>query len=254
MGNDFSRSITLNASGAVPLPGAHTLALAFERLRWLAAAGDQPVDQSYDLQGHAVGELEVVRSPQPEPIPMGPCVATAAAAVLIAAASALRQRRLAPQVLAAPVPRESSGEVKLRLAPLGVRLAGAMVDLLPCVAAIGLLRHGSAEGWGPWVDLQSIERIIGLALLTYLLHTTIAEAICGQSVGKMLFGIRVVGPDGQPPSMQAVLVRNILRLVDLGVVGLVLMGLTPLHQRLGDLAAGTVVIATDIEPDRQEGT
>ena len=251
LGSDFSRTVTLSAASGVPVAGAHTLAFAFERLRWLAEAGDQPIDQSYDLQGHAVGELEVVRGPQPEPVPIGPCVAAAAAAVLIAAGSALRQRRLQPAVVAVKVPGDSPSEVRLRLAPLGVRFSAALVDLLPCVAAVGLLRHGGgAAGAGQWVDLLSIQRISALSLLTYLLHTTVAEMICGQSVGKMLFGARIVGPDGQAPSVRSVLVRNLLRMVDLGPVGVALILLTPLHQRLGDLAAGTVVIATDIDRDR----
>jgi uncharacterized RDD family membrane protein YckC len=89
-------------------------------------------------------------------------------------------------------------------------------------------------------------------VLTYLLHTTVAEAICGQSIGKMFFGIRVVGPEGEPPSLRSIILRNILRVLDLAVAPLLLVLLTPLRQRIGDLAAGTVVIATDVEEDRKE--
>jgi len=260
LGNDFSKTITLSAPGplAAAMGGAHvissshTVAFAFERVRWLGIVDEQPIDQAYDLEGHTAGAMEMVRGPQAEPIPLGPCVATAAAAVVIAAGSALRQRKAQPAVFAAKGPRTSPSEIKLRLAPLGVRFAAGLVDLLPCLAAVGLLRHPGAEGLIPVVDSESVRRIAALALLTYLLHTTVAEAICGQSIGKMFFGIRVVGPDGDPPRLWSIILRNILRLVDLLVVPLLLVLLTPLRQRIGDLAAGTVVIATDVDEDRPE--
>jgi uncharacterized RDD family membrane protein YckC len=217
-------------------------------------ADGQPIDQAYDLEGHPAGQVEVVRGPQPEPIPMGPCVAAATAAVLIAAGSALRQRRSQPAALAAKSVRSTSGEIKLRLAPLGVRFAAGLVDLLPCLAAIGLLRRPGAEGLGPLVDPESVRNIATLALATYLLHTMLAEALCGQSIGKMLFGLRVVGPEGEAPPLRSVILRNVMRVLDLGVVPLLLVLLTPLRQRIGDLAAGTVVIATDVAEDRQEPT
>jgi uncharacterized RDD family membrane protein YckC len=260
LGNDFSKTITLSApasvaattSGAHVVSNSHTVAFAFERVRWLGIVDDQPIDQAYDLEGHTAGAMEVVRGPQSEPIPLGPCVATAAAAVLIAAGSAMRQRKSQPAVLTAKGPRTSPGEIKLRLAPLGVRFSAGLVDLLPCLAAVGLLHHPGAEGLVPLVDPESVKRIAALAVLTYLMHTTVAEAICGQSIGKMFFGIRVVGPEGEAPSLRSIILRNILRVLDLAIIPLVLVFLTPLRQRIGDLAAGTVVIAPDVEEDRPE--
>jgi len=259
LGNDFSKTLALSApgplamsSGSHVLSNSHTVAFAFERVRWLGIVDDQPIDQAYDLEGHTAGATELLRGPQSEPIPLGPCVATAGAVVLIAAGSALRQRKSQPAVFAAKGPRTSPGEIKLRLAPLGVRFAAGLVDLLPCLAAVGLLHHPGAEGLVPLVDPESIRRIAALAVLTYLLHTTVAEAICGQSIGKMFFGIRVVGPEGEPPSLRSIILRNILRVLDLAVAPLLLVLLTPLRQRIGDLAAGTVVIATDVEEDRKE--
>jgi uncharacterized RDD family membrane protein YckC len=68
----------------------------------------------------------------------------------------------------------------------------------------------------------------------------------GQTIGKRIYKLRVINEDGSPAQFTAVLVRNLLRLVDFlpafygtGVVSIVL---SPKSQRLGDLAAGTYVV------------
>jgi uncharacterized RDD family membrane protein YckC len=68
----------------------------------------------------------------------------------------------------------------------------------------------------------------------------------GQTIGKRRAGLRVIGTDGEPARFTAVLIRNVLRLVDFlpawYAVGVVLIFLTPRSQRLGDLAGGTYVV------------
>lgn len=68
----------------------------------------------------------------------------------------------------------------------------------------------------------------------------------GRTLGKRLFGLRVIGADGSPASFVAILVRNLVRVVDflpafygLGLLAIVVTGRA---QRLGDLAAGTFVV------------
>jgi uncharacterized membrane protein SpoIIM required for sporulation/uncharacterized RDD family membrane protein YckC len=69
----------------------------------------------------------------------------------------------------------------------------------------------------------------------------------GQTIGKKAMRIRVVQDGGYPMSFRAAAVRNLVRLIDIqpgftcGVGGIVMM-LHPRTKRLGDLAAGTVVI------------
>lgn len=88
----------------------------------------------------------------------------------------------------------------------------------------------------------------------------------GRTVGKWLCGIRVIEVDGRPVSPRSALLRNLLRVADLapvaalntwdpeiqplymiptGIVGLVSMTMTQRMQRLGDLAAGTMVIVDE---------
>jgi hypothetical protein len=71
----------------------------------------------------------------------------------------------------------------------------------------------------------------------------------GRSPGKALVGLRVVRRDGLPIDFRSSVVRNVMRLVDMlpanYVVGLVAMLLSDSGERLGDHAAGTLVIRLD---------
>ncbi|HZP95028.1 MAG TPA: RDD family protein [Candidatus Limnocylindria bacterium] len=68
----------------------------------------------------------------------------------------------------------------------------------------------------------------------------------GQTVGKRIYGLRVIRDDGAPAGFIAVLIRNLLRIVDFLPafygLGLLTIIVTPRSQRLGDLAAGTYVV------------
>jgi hypothetical protein len=68
----------------------------------------------------------------------------------------------------------------------------------------------------------------------------------GQTPGKRAFGIAVLNDDGTPLRWPGALTRNLLRAVDflplLYGVGLATMLLNRDFKRLGDLAAGTVVV------------
>lgn len=68
----------------------------------------------------------------------------------------------------------------------------------------------------------------------------------GATPGKRAFNLRVINDDGTPVHWGASIVRNLLRQVDflplLYVTGLVSMLCNRRFQRLGDLAAGTVVV------------
>jgi uncharacterized RDD family membrane protein YckC len=68
----------------------------------------------------------------------------------------------------------------------------------------------------------------------------------GQTLGKRAFRLRVINEDGSPARFTAVLIRNLLRLVDflpaLYGLGVLVIVLSPKSQRLGDLAAGTYVV------------
>ena len=68
----------------------------------------------------------------------------------------------------------------------------------------------------------------------------------GRSPGKQLLGLHVVQDDGTPVGWSASLIRNLLRFVDMLPLGYALGAISclqhPTFKRLGDMAAGTLVI------------
>ncbi len=68
----------------------------------------------------------------------------------------------------------------------------------------------------------------------------------GQTPGKRIFNLVVVNEDLTPVTWSSSIIRNLLRAVDflpsMYVIGIVSLTVTRRFQRLGDLAAGTIVI------------
>jgi uncharacterized RDD family membrane protein YckC len=68
----------------------------------------------------------------------------------------------------------------------------------------------------------------------------------GRTPGKRLLGIRVVRDGGFPLDFTAAMVRNVVRILEVALgfyaISAVCMLLSPLNRRLGDLAAGTIVV------------
>ena len=105
------------------------------------------------------------------------------------------------------------------------------------IVAIGLGLFGET-GWGIF--------LICLFLLIWLYPIFFEVFKGGQTPGKKSMGMVVVNQDLTPVRFEASVIRNFLRTVDflpsLYLFGLVSMCLSGKFQRLGDMAAGTIVI------------
>jgi uncharacterized RDD family membrane protein YckC len=81
-----------------------------------------------------------------------------------------------------------------------------------------------------------------------LLYQTALEGYYGATIGKYLRNIVVVKSDGSDVTWGSAVVRNVLRIVDalpvFYLLGIVVAYVTDEHQRIGDLAGGTVVVYT----------
>ena len=106
-----------------------------------------------------------------------------------------------------------------------------------------LERSGISNGDSPWVialfGLVSFVFYSGYYVLFEMLWN-------GQSPGKRWTGIRVIRADGTPITLSESFVRNLARLVDFLPfaygIGIISMFLDKQSRRLGDLAAGTLVV------------
>src|SRR5262249_41195494 len=81
----------------------------------------------------------------------------------------------------------------------------------------------------------------GLFLLDWGCFAGQEIATHGRTFGKRAMRLRVVTAEGATPDPGALLIRNLVRPLDI-VVGGVLMGFDPLPGRLGDRLAGTLVV------------
>jgi uncharacterized RDD family membrane protein YckC len=135
-------------------------------------------------------------------------------------------------------------ELTLALAGAGSRFIAAVIDfavqvvliLLAALAAFGLL------GGGVGTALFAMALFAALYLYDILFEVLAA----GRTPGKRVTHLRVVRTEGAPVDLPASAIRNLLRLIDLlpaaYLIGLMSILLTEHNQRLGDLAAGTLVI------------
>jgi uncharacterized RDD family membrane protein YckC len=92
------------------------------------------------------------------------------------------------------------------------------------------------------------------ALATYLGYYFFPEWLFGTTVGKSLFGLRVRQVSGAPCTGGQAMIRTLMRLVEVNplLLGALPAGIAVLatkrKQRLGDLLAGTIVVAAEQSP------
>jgi len=135
--------------------------------------------------------------------------------------------------LAGPVPRALAWSVDL-----AIRVAIVLVVML-------LASQLGRAGWGVV--------LLAAFVVEWLLPAWFEAQMGGQTPGKRLFGLAVLNDDGTPLRWPGALTRNLLRAVDflpfLYAFGLVTMLLNRDFKRLGDLAAGTVVVYLSTSAD-----
>lgn len=133
------------------------------------------------------------------------------------------------------------------------------IDLAPILEQLQLIAEGEQQEFdfleGRVFVLIAIFTLVDFALQS--LYFIVSESLMqGRSPGKAMFGLRVVRDGGLPLTLRDSAVRNLMRIVDLlpssYVVGLASIIASPSCKRLGDHAAGTIVIREDRpEPARR---
>jgi len=130
------------------------------------------------------------------------------------------------------------------------RVVAALVDLAIVLAGTAVILF-AADALS--ADSGEFRGALGAVILGWALYYHFAmESGDGQTVGKRLMKLRVVLVDGRPAGMREVGTRTVLRVVDgIGgyIVGLIVMLATgQRRQRLGDLAARTMVVDASPTP------
>lgn len=151
-----------------------------------------------------------------------------------------------------PLPPAAAGAIlgldnvrlDLPIAGVGSRTLAAFLDYLLLLALMALWWTGGLVtaglvGMGQGWLLALI--MLGSFLIQWSYFAVLETVMKGQTPGKNLLGIRVVSIHGGRSSLSAILVRNLIRAIDL-VLGLPCMAVDRQSRRLGDLAAGTLVI------------
>jgi uncharacterized RDD family membrane protein YckC len=140
-------------------------------------------------------------------------------------------------------------EMRLTLAGPASRFVSAIVDiliqlaLLACVAVVlGIVGQNGLGGGGLAVLLWFV---ISFGVITF--YDVFFEVFrSGRTPGKQLNGLRVVRVEGHPVGFVTSAIRNLLRPIDFlpsaYLLGAVVILSTRKNQRLGDIAAGTVVV------------
>lgn len=133
--------------------------------------------------------------------------------------------------------------VDLVLAGLGSRFTAAIVDLvLKTLLILGGLIVALIVGGDLGIAVFSI-----LSFVVYFGYDVAFEVLAaGRTPGKRWTGLRVLRDDGRPVDLLSSAIRNVIRLVDglplLYFPAMVSVLVTKRNQRLGDLAASTIVI------------
>lgn len=147
-------------------------------------------------------------------------------------------------------------DVQLNIAGPGARSYAFVVDwhirllfALAWFATTSMLLVGSLngpDGSGAESNTYLLVVVVPAVAIFSLYHFILEIVMRGRTPGKRLAGIRIVTLEGQEPSLLALVIRNVLRLIDslpVGyTLGLVFTFFTRNSVRIGDIAAGTLLV------------
>lgn len=148
-------------------------------------------------------------------------------------------------------------DYQLEIAGMGARSYAFLIDwhirlllAITWVVVCGLIFYS-------WEDIRNVFKpnhpaytglvVIAPAMLIYFLYHPLLEILmAGRTPGKRMTGVRLVDLQGHTPGIGALLLRNVFRLIDtlpgFYFLGLVVVAMTGKRQRIGDLAAGLVLV------------
>jgi uncharacterized RDD family membrane protein YckC len=137
-------------------------------------------------------------------------------------------------------------DVELTLAGIGSRFIAALLDLLVqgAVLLAAAIALGVIGGDGTGLAQAVFSIVFFLVFFAYDVLFEVRSR--GRTLGKRWTGLRVVRTGGRPITFVPSCVRNVMRVVDIlpafYAIGMLSIFVTARNQRLGDLAAGTLIV------------
>ncbi|MEO7996771.1 MAG: stage II sporulation protein M [Gemmatimonadaceae bacterium] len=147
------------------------------------------------------------------------------------------------------------------VAGVGSRASAAIIDYLICIVTVVLTFvliaqfavRGAATRATTTMSTAWVLAIAGLLQFAILwLYYVLFEALMdGQTPGKRIMNLRVVRDGGLAVNFEASAIRNLVRIVDMQpgfmyAVGMISLMANSRGKRLGDMAAGTLVVKEDV--------
>lgn len=134
-----------------------------------------------------------------------------------------------------------------QVAGLATRAIAQLVDLLILSFVLGgVYFFAIAVGAAGQDVVAYLIAILGSFIVIFGYFWSCEAFWSGQTVGKKIFRLRAVGDRGEPMTFMQAGIRNIVRIVDFFPyaygVGIVVFFINGRGKRLGDLAAGTIVV------------
>ena len=146
----------------------------------------------------------------------------------------------------------SNVEVEYRLAGAGSRFGAFVIDFFIQTAAMLVFAWITISvsgglflplGHGISGTVLAI-LLIGFFVIYFGYFIFFEHMMNGQTIGKRILGLRVIQENGEPANFFQILIRGFLRSsVDMLYVGIFVILFSKKHKRLGDMAAGTIVIS-----------
>lgn len=138
--------------------------------------------------------------------------------------------------------------ISMPLAMPGERILARCIDYVVIMAYIFLVTKY-------YLEILEGQNKYQLLFFIFLLPSVFYSILCelfynGRTIGKAICHIRVISADGNQLTAGQTLLRWIFLIIDVwfSAVGILPMLTTKHHQRLGDMAAGTVVVSDRKEP------
>jgi uncharacterized RDD family membrane protein YckC len=150
------------------------------------------------------------------------------------------------------------------------RALAAMIDFLPWSTIAAITMGFSVEEMKAILggDQGLMEKQVYFQVLSqsmYVVYCIVTEACMGATFGKRLLRLRVAGDEGKRPGLRSIVMRNLMKTIELQPINLLivpaavpLLLLVPLvtaHRlRLGDMLARTAVVSADFADSTDETT